>query len=831
MATRFTAKSGGEKGTTYTVEIDDSTGGSNTDIEIQGFTLTYDPDEQEDPISPIISSSCTFVINVKESYQSTINTFISDLVGADEGRFRVKITDGSSNIYWLGYILTDQITYQDQDWADAKAGSEFLIRAVDGISRLKDLDYNDAGTAYQGRVTFKEHLFNILDKIGLSDFYGGTDNYLFTICRWYEDDMGGLTLNDNSFDNTYVDHAAFISKDSDGNNTYQDCYTVLKQIAQTFLCRFYVSNGVYRLDQIPEYRESSVYRHRYYSDGTKPGTTSGVDLSVVENSDDVIRLAGGRYSYFAPVRRICYTFKHFNDKNYLAGAFWDENSDPRQLTDTFGRDGIRLRIRLAWEVIADFSLGVDDPWISSYMLYDLEVRITIGLTNYYLKRTYNFNQNNNIQFSEPEWTTTSTDRYKVAIPVSSEDDTQYYTLTFETPEMPGTGDFAGAALDVDYDTIVNNNTSVSITTASFLAHKTLLQLVSDDDNALAIETKYTLDNDTAPNASLVLEYETLMNDSPEFFTSAGLTIENGSAEEEPSGSWTKGTSGLGARLYYLWLNEVMKIREESLLRWTGEIYGADYAFHNLIEFTTGQLFVGQRVEYDSKAETWRGDWWFVGYDDTLSATQGPVIVVPPITGGTGNILTSEPSEPIVNNPPPSGGGEPFGIGNVITNTDGNILTSGGAITSINIDAPGVDNIIKNGDTFYVYDPVTQHLVTFNATADVSASDTSISISSTTPPNDLSDNSYVIVPPEVYIPNVQSQARRVRYKQKFTGSSSATLTVTENSGNLPTDTDQIEVYMGTGRLHETDDYTVSGSDITLTWTPDGNANFWVYFSYP
>jgi len=77
------------------------------------------------------------------------------------------------------------------------------MKAKDGINRLKGINYNDDGTAYEGRVTFKEHLFNILDKIGLQDFWGATDDYLHSVVRWYEEDDTAATLSDNSIDRVY----------------------------------------------------------------------------------------------------------------------------------------------------------------------------------------------------------------------------------------------------------------------------------------------------------------------------------------------------------------------------------------------------------------------------------------------------------------------------------------------------------------------------------------------------------------------------------------------------------------------------------------------------
>jgi hypothetical protein len=67
----------------------------------------------------------------------------------------------------------------------------------------------------------------------------------------------------------------------------------------------------------------------------------------------------------------------------------------------------------------------------------------------------------------------------------------------------------------------------------------------------------------------------------------------------------------------------------------------------------------------------------------------------------------------------------------------------------------------------------------------------------------------------------------RYVQKF-NSAVATLTITENSGELPDDENNIDVYYGGQMLTPTDDYTVSGSNIVLTFTPKSSVTILVKF---
>ncbi|MCB0587016.1 MAG: hypothetical protein KDD06_17055, partial [Phaeodactylibacter sp.] len=487
MAARFSAISSSELGTSYTVEIHDSSyGGAATDIEIQGFTLTYDPDEQEDPITPIIASSLTFNISIQPGTQSALNTFISDLVGADEGRFRVKVLK-SSAIWWSGFILTDQISVEDQDWADKLSG--FTIRAVDGISRLKDLDYNNAGTAYSGRVTVKEHLFNLLGKLGTDDFYGATDPFLFTINRWYESGMSAAVAND-PMTYTYIDHQVFVTVDDEGNEEFTDCYEVLRQLCQLYLCRFYLSNGVYRFDQISEYREATVTRHKYYTDGTNYANTSSEDLGVVEDSDDVIRLGNvnARTFYFAPARKINLKFAHQNNYNYLAGQEWDADADASFSLAVIGQASFRLWVRGTLDHSADFATDSDFPYNGVVHEFRFVITAEVGGTTYYAKRDYTVNTNGTVVYDQATWTTTSSDRFKL---VSNRNYLDAVTSTtdvnFQTAALPGSGDFANVTFDVNHFAVYELptfNGASPAPTESWKFYNAVLQLAADDPAAL-----------------------------------------------------------------------------------------------------------------------------------------------------------------------------------------------------------------------------------------------------------------------------------------------------------------------------------------------------------
>ena len=128
---------------TYEINIYDSEySGSVIDFDLDrdGIIEVYDS-EDKGRNKAIITSSMEIDMLVKNE---SIETFIEDVVNAPEGRFLLEVKKNSGK-YWYGYVLPDQFTLQDRR---NDAHRVLRLKATDGIARLKDVDYNNSGTAY-----------------------------------------------------------------------------------------------------------------------------------------------------------------------------------------------------------------------------------------------------------------------------------------------------------------------------------------------------------------------------------------------------------------------------------------------------------------------------------------------------------------------------------------------------------------------------------------------------------------------------------------------------------------------------------------------------------
>jgi len=210
-------------GDNYDIIIDDDQHFSTTGpIELvggNGFSLKY-LGKNNDPFEPVVASKVTFVMFIEHAAHTT---FINDLVAAGEGRFKLKITK-NDNLWWVGHILTDGVVEQDEPYP-----YELKLTAIDGLGKLKEIDYNNNGVSYTGREVLIDHVFNCLDKTGLNYFFNAGDRFLEVAINYYGNTH---TVADTTDPLKYTDlhHWSFYDIDKKGNYKYQSCFKVLQNI-------------------------------------------------------------------------------------------------------------------------------------------------------------------------------------------------------------------------------------------------------------------------------------------------------------------------------------------------------------------------------------------------------------------------------------------------------------------------------------------------------------------------------------------------------------------------------------------------------------------------
>jgi hypothetical protein len=840
MGLRIKGTSVTVKGNTYGIEIHDEDF-SGTPIEVairsEGFNLSYDH-EDEDPATPILSSALEFGIIVVPEYRSALESFALDLIESDETRFAIKVTRGiSETLFWAGFIIADNVEIEDYDWA-GPAG-EFRIKAIDGIGRLEGIEYKDGDDKYEGRQSLTEHLFNVLGKIGLDGFWGASDVYLRVVNRFFNQDMSvSDTL--NPFDEAYLDHSVFHKIDAKGNIEYANCYEVLKSILQPFLCRFYISNGIYRIAQATEWKtDGSIREHRYDKSGTKLGTDTGLSYKRDENTDSSVRVTGTRFLYFPPVRLIELSYGHLNDRNLTPGAEFQSPGSPDYAMLPFYRDSkLWFRGKMQSRITtADVGPG---EFIGQYArpIFAVKVVVQVGLDTYRLKREASVQANGTVVYSDASWSTDPTASFVIALE-GSVINGQLITseINFVTPTLPSGGPPNAEEIGSP-QALFNISGGVVLVGTSFLdpvsfEHEysffdSRTTVIVDDVNKLFNELKYRRFNQDNPNASEVLEYETKFGDAHNFGTSSSLTLADGTYTKP---KWTRGTAGSGQLLQTLFVEELMKIRKSALERLEGQILGEDMYAHHIIKILGGREYALLRGTYNSRLEVWDGVWQYVNTSLVIIAVDYEISDVVSDNG----VQPPQPPGPPV---PPKltedfemadddnlgGGSAPeifiiFDNGSQPTTTTSEPIGRDDTVTQIPINPTGVDGLIQSGDEIAIYDPITGLIQIFTVTSDVMAGDTFISVASDDADFNFTEGSVIVLPTDKFVSNIQSGASGggdclEAFRQKFAMSGGeGSVTVTANGGVLP-DAAFIDVHYNGVLLCPSDDWQPSGSDIVF-----------------
>lgn len=296
-------------GVAWKIDLHDSTfSGSVTSFTTGagGFQLSYKGITERN--DPVLSSTCTIPFIVADS---TKETFINTVMTAQEERYTVIIYRNNL-VYWVGVMLPDEVQRED-----AAYPYEVELTYTDGLSRLKDLDYNNAGTAYSGRETLLGHILNALTRTGTIVHYGNSDTFMETRIMWVEEHHQ-YSLSICPLKYTNLSHNVFYEYDQEGNIEYKSCYYVLETILRAFNARIVQVGGIYRVYQVQDMIIATGYYRQFSKIGTLlSGGTNGFRVTVT----DAQRKAGAVYRYMQPIRTVTKTYKativNVSDGNWL----------------------------------------------------------------------------------------------------------------------------------------------------------------------------------------------------------------------------------------------------------------------------------------------------------------------------------------------------------------------------------------------------------------------------------------------------------------------------------------------------------------------------------
>lgn len=335
MARRFEATIFSEKGREFKLFINDAnySGVINT-IRLVNLNLNWDSNRKKgsERFAAVIGSTCNFSFYVNSG---TLQTFVEQLVDSEEGRFTVEFyayqSDGITiNMKWYGYILIDLIEFEDV--ANA-IGYNFDIIAVDGLGWLKNIEYKAPNGPFVGAETIANHLMNCFSKLSfINTFYSTNIPVLSFIGNWHNA-FYTYSESNNVLSRVKLNHKAFYWKDTKENYIFLSCYDVLVAICQAFGSRLIFSGLNYWLIQINEYMSPNAMRYfNFFANGIEDATVhDNEDLAIVNDQtnlaiSDLVRIGGGRFGYYAPLREMVVEYKTSARRNLIPGSLFTFNT-------------------------------------------------------------------------------------------------------------------------------------------------------------------------------------------------------------------------------------------------------------------------------------------------------------------------------------------------------------------------------------------------------------------------------------------------------------------------------------------------------------------------
>ena len=372
MAARFQTTVYNENGRKIVVAIKDKVfSGMTYDFDTIGLQLQYDSESQQgqERFTPIIGSRCSLSLLINNE---DLQTLLLDIGLAVEGRFTMELTayedDGTTvSFKWYGYIVTDLVEFED---VPLVIGYQAQISAIDGLGWLKTLDYKSAVGPYIGQDTVVQHILNCLNQLDFvqENLVANSLPVLHTIFNWHENTTTYNSASDYSL-LTVIQHRAFYHKDTKSNYVYQSCYDVLKKICQTFGARLLFSGNQYWFIQVNEYSRTPATKRyfKYSALGVQQSGTFTADLTLSNiqtnlPGSDLMRLSGGKWTYYPALKNVVIRYNHFAKQNLLAGVEYNyATNDTPVITTTPTLDASNPDARLSYTGILGFYAQALNP--------------------------------------------------------------------------------------------------------------------------------------------------------------------------------------------------------------------------------------------------------------------------------------------------------------------------------------------------------------------------------------------------------------------------------------------------------------------------------------
>jgi len=475
----------------FVIEIwDNDYTGDPIEILNGGFTLEYEGTEADDIDMPILASRANITVNVT-LVDTNFEAFLLELVESDEERFWIYI-ERDTEPFWAGQIPTDLVEFPDLSYA-----YDVNITAVCGLSRLKNIPYDNDGAVYTGRATIISHVLNMISKLNLPLTYiNKANSVLEVMLPWHEVDTAYSEGSPLEF--TDLAYDVFQEYDEYKVIKSENCYDALEQICRAFRLRIFQFGAKMWMQHITEL--TSQFFYGYLEDG------NFTEASVVSSALTVTsaKRNNGLFRRLPAVRTINseYQFKQgINNGNLLPPNV--EDATNYDLGNIAGGSGEKILIT------GTFTLIIQENTPDERMMF-VKIALKVKVGSHYLTGSVNDDT--------LSWSTTSTDVAYFRIgPFKQIDLIKKIPINIVTPDIPGegTGTFMISIFRIEDDEgnlmlpatdtglflfAYNNSLNLKLNYEDGLPSNGLQRLISTNttDGSIAVKSRYIIDLRRAP---------------------------------------------------------------------------------------------------------------------------------------------------------------------------------------------------------------------------------------------------------------------------------------------------------------------------------------------
>jgi len=302
----FTETKGARKGNAYTPIdfriniLEDGFAGSVTDLD--GYT--NDPVEirwQEFELyrSGIVPSTMRMKIKA-----TTFNQFSDLVLALDEETHKVEAywdLGSGMVLFWTGWIRPG--TYEEDYRQDNF--TPCILEATDGLDRLKDVDFDYAGTEKNLLQIIYDHCISVTGLDDL-DIYDNLDIY---------EQSTNSTTSDSTWDQVDTKLKSFKGK---------TCHDALSELMESFGCYLIQRDGVWQINHIPK-NDGSAYDNRRFNSSLVYQSVASEHRYIDAVTPD-FAISGTRLETVRPYKKTVFECNYGRALNHIIDGLFRESS-------------------------------------------------------------------------------------------------------------------------------------------------------------------------------------------------------------------------------------------------------------------------------------------------------------------------------------------------------------------------------------------------------------------------------------------------------------------------------------------------------------------------